>query len=220
MSLLPSPRRREIDHRTLKLIVGVIALSLPVLTSVFAKEPLPAISAAYWEGDWSRNILIGFLFAIAAFLFAYNGLSRPQMVSSKVAAIAALIVALFPCECGGHEVRLPYLHYAAAATMFFILAFFCYEFYVRARSKGHPQAMVRAFIYAVCGIAILVSILVMGANFLLGGALEARIPRLTFFEESEALLAFGISWLIASRVLPLVTRPDERYSPFRDRNPE
>ena len=126
---------------------------------------------------------------------------------------------MFPCECG-HEARLPYLHDAAAATMFFILAFFCYEFFVRARRKGHPRAMARAFIYAVCGIAILVSILVMGSNVLLEGALAARIPRLNFFEESEGLLAFGISWLIASRVLPLVTRPDERFSPLRDRNPE
>ena len=29
--MLPAPTAREIDHRTLKLIVGVVALSLPLL---------------------------------------------------------------------------------------------------------------------------------------------------------------------------------------------
>src|ERR1051325_2361026 len=108
--LIPPPHSREIDHRTLKLIVGVIALTLPVLTSLFAKRPLESISAAYWEGDWSETIFIGFLFAIASFLLAYNGLSRLQMVLSKVASIAALCVALFPCSCDDHTERIPYLH--------------------------------------------------------------------------------------------------------------
>ena len=92
---------REIDHRTLKLIVGVVAWSLAGLTSVFSPEPLDSISAAYHAGGWSQTIFIGFLFAIAAFLLAYNGYSKHEMVASKVAAVAGLGVALFPCGCGG-----------------------------------------------------------------------------------------------------------------------
>src|SRR5262245_53228670 len=99
--MLSRPRRREIDHRTLKLIVGVIAISLPFLTRYFA-GPLDSISEAYWKGEWSQSILTGFLFAIASFLLAYNGLTLPQMILSKVASVSALVVALFPCRCGIH----------------------------------------------------------------------------------------------------------------------
>ena len=214
-----APKRQEIDHRTIKLIVGLVALSLAGLTSAFATGPISSISASYYEGGWSQTIFIGFLFAIAAFLLAYNGLSRTEMILSKVASIAALGVALYPCECGNHPPLIPYIHGASAAVMFLILAFFCYAFYKRARKKGYPQANIRAAVYAVCGAAILLSIVVLAADHFLHGALSQSIPRLVFYGEATGLVAFGISWLTASRTLPLVTREDERFSPMRASNP-
>lgn len=218
--MFPVPRRQEIDHRTIKLIVGVVAISLAGLTSFFASSAITSISASYYEGGWSQSIFIGFLFAIAAFLLAYNGRSRSEMVLSKVASIAGLGVALFPCKCDSHVELVPYLHGVSAATMFLVLAYFCYQFLRRAWGKGHPHAKARATIYALCGIAILLSILVLASDNLSGGALRARIPRLTFYGEGVGLIAFGISWLTASRILPLLTRRDERFSPFSDRNPD
>ncbi len=212
--MFSAPKRQEIDHHTIKLIVGVIALSLASLTSFFATTAITSISASYYEGGWSQSIFIGFLFAIAASLLAYNGLSRPEMLLSKVAAAAALGVALFPCRCDTHIELVPYVHGISAATMFLILAYFCYTFYRRARDKGHPQAKTRAAIYALCGVAIFLAILVLAIDNLFGGSLSARIPRLTFYGEATGLVAFGISWLTASRVLPIITRQDERFSPF------
>jgi hypothetical protein len=217
--MLPPPSRREIDHRTLKLVVGVIALSLATLTRMFARTPLTSISASYYEGGWSQAIFIGFLFAIAAFLLAYNGYSRPEMICSKVAAVAALGVALFPCRCDSHTELAPYVHGAAATVMFLILTYFCYGFFHRAMDKGHSEAKWRAAIYALCGIAILLSILVLAFDHFSGDALSARAPRLTFFGEATALIAFGVSWLTASRVLPVITSHDERFSPLGDHNP-
>ncbi len=155
--MLPAPKREEIDHRTIKLIVGIVAISLAALTSVFATNKITSISASYYEGGLSQAIFIGFLFAIAAYLLAYNGLSKTEMLLSKAAAVAALGVALFPCECAAHVV-LPYVHGVAATAMFLILAYFCYCFYRRAREKGYPQAKARAAVYAVCGVAILASV--------------------------------------------------------------
>ena len=218
--MFSTPTRPEIDHRTIKLIVGVIAISLASLTSCFATTAIGSISASYYEGGWSQAIFIGFLFAIAAFLLAYNGRSRPQMLWSKVAATAALGVALFPCRCKSHVELVPYVHAFSAATMFSILAFFCYTFFERARGKGHLQANARAAIYAVCGIAIVLAILVLAIDSVSGGPLSARIPRLTFYGEGTALVAFGISWLTASRVLPIITRRDERFSPLAAEVPE
>jgi hypothetical protein len=200
----------EIDHRTTKLIVGVIALSLASLTSAFAREPIASISASYYESGWSSVIFIGFLFAIAAFLLAYNGYNRLQMVLSKIAAAAALGIALFPCGCGGHQELIENVHGASAAVMFIILAVFCYVFFRRAMSKPGPQAKGRALIYAVCGLVIAISIALLAGDFLSGGAGTARIPRLTFYGEMAALLAFGVSWLAASHYLPVITSKAER----------
>ena len=219
--MLSAPNRREIDHRTIKLIVGVIALSLAGLTSYFASSAITSISASYYEGGWSQSIFTGFLFAIAAFLLAYNGYSRAEMTLSKVAAVAALGVALFPCRCGTHTEIIPNVHWISAMIMFLILAYFCYGFYRRARAKVSTEAKVRrATVYALCGIAIIISIAALILDYLLAGALSSRIPRLTFYGEGTALVSFGISWLTASRVLPGLTRQDERFSPLREVNPD
>jgi len=214
------PQRQEIDNRTIKLIVGIIALSIAGLTSKFATSPITSISASYYEGGWSQSIFIGFLFAIAAFLLAYNGRSSREMVLSKVAAAAGLGVALFPCECGDHIPPVPYVHGTSAAIMFLILAYFCYGFYLRARAKGHREARLRASIYAVCGIAIVISIVVLAIDNFTHGALSLHFPRLVYYGEATGLISFGISWLTASRTLPFVTRRKERFSPLREVNPE
>ena len=206
-------RRPEIDNHTMKLIVGVIAISLPVLTSNLAINPLDSISAAYWDaGGWPRNILVGFLFAIGAFLLSYNGHAVGEMILSKVAAFAAVGVAMFPCKCGGRAEIIPYVHYAAAAVMFGILAAFCYFFLQRARAKDWLQARIRAVIYAICGLIIVLAMALMAADYLTGDALSQRIKRLTFYAEAAGLIAFGIAWLTASRIIPVITRTDERLS--------
>ncbi|HTS76350.1 MAG TPA: hypothetical protein VMG40_09115 [Bryobacteraceae bacterium] len=210
--MLLKPARPEIDHRTMKLIVGVIALSLGNLTSFFTHSQITSISESYWEGGWAQSIFVGFLFAIAAFLLAYNGLSPVEMILSKVASAAGLAVALFPCGCDGHTETIPHVHYASAAVMFLILAYFCDVFYKRARGKGHTEANRRAFLYAVCGVAIIASILILVIDTISDGALSRAIPRLVFQCERAALVAFGISWLTASHILPVLTRKDERLS--------
>ena len=216
--MFPTPTRPEIDHRTIKLIVGVTAISLPWLTSAFAKPGLTSISAAYYEGGWAQSILVGSLFAISAFMLAYNGRSRTEMILAKVASIAGLGVALFPCRCVDHPELVPGVHGASAAAMFLILAYFCYAFFKRARSKNHPQAKARAVVYTVCAVAILVSIALL-AFYNLSHSFQERFPTFAFWGEAAGLTAFGISWLTASRVLPGLTREDERFSPLREHNP-
>ncbi|GAB3647771.1 hypothetical protein [Ramlibacter alkalitolerans] len=217
---LPSPGRREIDHRTIKLLVGLIAITLPLLTSALSPSPLGSISASYYEGGWPQSIFTGFLFAIAAFLLAYNGYSRREMALSKTAAAAALGIALFPCKCGTHTELVPGVHAISAAVMFVILAFLCHEFRLRALVKGYPEAKLRAHIYVACGSVIAICIAVLALDSFSGGALSARAPRLTFYGEAAALLAFGVSWLTASRVLPGLTTQGERFSPLKESAPD
>ena len=217
--MLAKPEFPEIDQRTMKLIVGVIALTLPLVTNYFASvledSALTSISESYWVGGWAQSIFVGFLFAIASFLIAYNGESGPELVSSKVAACAALCVALFPCGCGGEAEIVPNVHYAAAGIMFAVLAYFCYVFLRRARAKGHREARFRAAIYAACGAGILLSSVALAYNGLTDDSLARRFATFVFWGETGALWSFGISWLTASHVLPVINSQAERFRPFR-----
>lgn len=210
--MFSKPKRAEINHHTIKLIIGVIAISLAFLTSLFSNTPLQSISASYHEDGWSRDIFVGFLFAIFALLLAYNGKDPEELPLSKVAAIAAIGVAMFPCKCGNHLQIFPYVHGFSAAVMFLVLAFFCYIFFQRARNKPHLEARLRAYIYAFCGITIVMSVLIILFDHLSGGAISSKIVRLTFYGEALGLFAFGVAWLIASQILPFINNKKERIS--------
>lgn len=213
------PKRIEIDHHTIKLIMGIIAISLAALTSFFSDTPIQSISASYHEGGWARDIFVGFLFTICALMLAYNGRSTYEMVCSKIAAMAALAVALFPCKCGDHEEIIVNAHGIAAFIMFSVLVIFCYLFFRRASSKGHPQARVRAIIYAICGVTIVATMLILLIDHIIDGRISLKITRLTYYCEAAALVAYGVAWLVASRIIPIITHSDERLtlSPFSDR---
>ena len=224
------PVREEIDHRTIKLVIGVIAITLGSMTSYFAHLDtgnfITSISESYHVGRWAQSFFVGFLFAISAFLLAYNGLTIQEMVMSKVASLAAIGVALFPCKCGRGPEIIQYVHAASAAVMFIILAGFCYIFYRRARVKGYMQANMRAAIYVLCGVAIVLAMLAIAVDKISGGIVSTAMTslglngaRLTFYGEHVGLVAFGVSWLTASRVLPVITREDERFSPLGNSKP-
>jgi hypothetical protein len=223
---MQEPANLEINHQTLKLLVGLIAISLGSLTSLLAHNPLDSISASYFEGGWSQTIFVGSLFAIAAFLWAYNGYSKPEMWLSKIAGTAAAGVAMFPCDCKKpdllsgaannavcrmDEALIPYVHFTAAAVMFTVLVMFCWFFYNRAhekRDKGSVEAGRRMLIYQTCGVTITVAMAAMAIDALAG----TQIPRMIWYGETAGLIAFGISWLTAARVVPLLSKPEERPS--------
>jgi HPt (histidine-containing phosphotransfer) domain-containing protein len=219
----------QIDQRTIKFLVGAIATTLGLFTYLNAPS-ITSISASFYVykngGEpWSTTIFIGFLFAITALMLGYNGERRIEAILCRVAAVAAACVALFPCkcedECTGlaravewHTEIAPGVHGAAALVMFLILAWFCYNFFWRAWHKRHALAKARAAVYAACGLSITVSMCILALDHLLGRAPGNHLlfPRnLTFIGETTGLLAFGISWLLASHVFPLLILPQERH---------
>jgi len=212
--MLTGSGRPEIDHHTIKLIVGIIAITLASLTSALSGHDIPSVSASYHEGGLARDIFVGFLFAIGAFLFAYNGEWRIEFYLSRIAAISALAIAIFPCKCGGHPEYIANVHGSAAALMFGTLSVFCWVFFARARKKTYAQAKWRAVIYAVCGLAITAAVVLLAVDHFLDDVFTNLNPRFTYYGEFTGLVAFGIAWLIASRVLPIISNPDERFSVF------
>jgi hypothetical protein len=218
MVLHRKTKRPEIDHRTIKLMVGTIAIVLAFVEWGLAGQSLDSISASYHANRWSRDVFVGSEFAIAAYLAAYNGEEFLEMVLSRVAAVAALGVALFPCKCGSHPEAVGNLHFYAAGAMFGVLAVFCGIFCVHAWKKRekYRRARGRAVFYAACGVAIIVSMAIPLVDHWTGDKLGEQFPRLVFWCEFAGLFAFGSSWLTASHVLPGVFRADERFHPFQE----
>ena len=208
--MLSKTRRQEIDYRTIKLIVGLIAIFLASITSFFAEPKITSISAAYYSTGWAEVFFVGSLFAIASFLAAYNGRSTQEMVLSKFASFFAIYIALFPCGCDGHEEIIKHVHGLSAGLLFAILAYFCIAFQKRAKVKNHVEAKRRATIYFFCSILIIVAICVMATDSLTRGSISHIFSRLTFYGESTGLWAFGVSWLTASKVLPCFADDSER----------
>ena len=116
--MFSKPQRPEVDEHTIKLIIGVIALTLANLTSFFSPDGLQSISDSYHKGYWSRDIFVWFLFAIFALLLAYNGKTGKEKILGRVAAGAAFLVAMFPCECETHTEIIPHVHGIFAASSF------------------------------------------------------------------------------------------------------
>lgn len=222
MQLLAKPDHPEIDQLTMKMIVGIIAISIAFVPAAVSdpnlKEPLTSISETYFAGDWSRSFFVGFLYTISAFLLCYNGQTTMHMVLSKLAALASFCVAMFPCKCGHGSEIIPYVHYASAAVMFFVLAYFCLEFYRHATIKGHKQARWRAGIYLACFWVLALSMAALVVDSV-SGALSTPWPRFVYYGEMTGLLAFGVCWLVASHVFPVLTAPGERHSVFFKANP-
>ena len=76
-----------ISTHTIRLVIGLIAITLPFLTSWLAgNPPLTSISASYcvMGTDWPRNIFVGFLIAISALLLAYDGTNKTEFYLSKI----------------------------------------------------------------------------------------------------------------------------------------
>ena len=204
-------KKQEIDHRTLKLMVAIVAFFLASVTSLLAGNAINSISDSYHHGGAARDTFVGAMFAISAFMAAYNGLSRWEGVLARVVAVAALGVALFPGGSIDDGTTVSLVHAVASVVMFLSLAGMCHVFRSRALQKANRPADRRARIYRICAVVMIASMSVVVIDHFTGGVIIHRLPRLVFYCEMVALLAFGVAWLAASHVLPWITAPQERW---------
>jgi len=209
--LSPTDNKPNFDYKALRIYVGVVATFLPVLVYFASNgQDLSSVSVGYYS-QLSRDIYVGSLFAIGAFLVGYNGHFFYEGIASKIAAAGAFIGAMTPTNCvarQGSDFCLhahliedwPITHLVSAAVMFLVLIYFCLGcFRKRALMKyrqdpSNVWARNRARLYLVCGI---VMILALVCGELIPLALGYKPFKLVFITEMVALFAFGIAWLVA-----------------------
>lgn len=207
--LTQKKRPQEIfDYRTLRFVIGIIAFFLPFIVSVIASTSLSSISASYYTA--ARDAFVGMLFVVGGFLLAYNGHSFKQLIASKVAALAAIGIAIFPtacAECGSGIISV--LHYVSAAALFIILAYFCLIPFRKNLRDQSGKRRLRSNIYLVCGIVMLLCIVVIaGANVVLSSEVVEQL-RIVYWGEAIALDAFGFAWFVSGKALGIFAEPDE-----------
>jgi hypothetical protein len=207
-------RGKVFDYRALRLLMGLIAFSLPIAVTVAAMTFPSSISASYHTN--ARDVFVGMLFIVSAFLWAYNGHTTPQMIASKFAALAAMMVALFPTACDTCETTaISIIHYVAAAALFSILAFFCIGPFRTKTKKQHGKKKRRSVIYLTCGIIMIACILAMAiTSFALSAETMQRL-KLTYIMEAIALFSFGVAWIVAGKYLRVLVDEPEALSLFR-----
>jgi len=202
------------DYRALRLLMGIIALTLPFLVTLLSSSPLSSISASYYTE--ARDALVGMLFVVGALLWAYNGHSIKEAVASKIASVAAICVVMFPAACDICETNIiSKTHYGAAVILFAILAYFCFvPFRLNTKGKKGKKGR-RSKIYFVCGwimvgcmLSLLIAKLMMSAE-----TMEAL--SVTYWLETIALVTFGFAWIVAGKYIRFFVDEDEALRLFR-----
>jgi hypothetical protein len=202
------------DYRALRLLMGLIAFALPFVVWFLSASPLSSISASYYTD--ARDMFVGMLFVVSAFLWAYNGHSSNEARLSKVASLAAIFVAIFPtscdlCETGGMASS---IHYGAAATLFAVLAYFCFVPFRRNTKGQKGKKGRRSKIYFVCGWIMVGCILTVIVTKLTLSDETINALSLTFWAEAIALGAFGVAWIVAGKYLRPFVDEDEALRLF------
>lgn len=202
---------QQIDHRVIKLLVGLIAVFIAFFMQFISGELLRSISESYHYQ--SRDWFVGLLFAVAALFLSFSGESRIERILTVLASMFAAIVAVAPCSCDRPPAHLSFLHFPAAGSLFIILGYFCWRFRRTAMSKvsRYPEAKRRVHVYSVCFFGMLccgaMGVVYAVANY----QIDKEFPNYVFWLEALGLTSFGFSWLAASRMLPLITNDRERF---------
>lgn len=213
-----SPDPELISFQTIRRAVGWLGILLPPVLVVgsflFGNDRViqPSISHYYFTN--MREIFVGVLCAVSLFLFTYKGYSKLDGRASNLAGFFSLGVALFPTNVipdfpaqqdvvsfisiSFHNV----VHFTCAALFFLTLAFISLYLFTRSkhmrREDQTPQKRTRNVVYKLCGWIMIGSLVTIAFSAFMN---VDKTNQVTFWFETLALLAFGISWLTKGEAL-------------------
>ncbi|HSR53079.1 MAG TPA: DUF998 domain-containing protein [Acidobacteriota bacterium] len=190
----------EVSYLTLRKIVGILGVSLPIVVAVWGLTLygtlLPSISD-YYKGR-TGDAFVGILFVAAWFLFTYKGYEPKDDIAGDLACLFGLGVALFPNSGTPWEAR---IHFLSAAGFFLVLSYFAMFLFTKSKSDPTPRKKLRNAIYRTCGVVMLSCIVLIGLFYLFFEESDFARFSPVFWLETFALWGFGISWFIKGETL-------------------
>lgn len=196
----------------LRLGIACIAILFPIALWISGKliYDLPlqnSISAYYHGGRLTRDIFVGFLVTVGAFLYLYKGYSNWENIALNVAGACAIGVAFFPMEWVNEQGEVVFdavtlfnrfsLHGTCAILLFLCIAYVCIWRASDTLELLKDIKMERRYkrIYTTLGIGMIL--------FPLGAALLSMVfgiaEKWVFFIETAGILIFAIYWWTKSR---------------------
>lgn len=205
-----------VSYLTLRQLIGWIGILMPVAVRLGAWvfEGVTAndsISAYYYTG--MRDVFVSTLVMVGVLLACYRSPAWHDNLVASVAGIAAVGIGLFPMDpsfaselvqkftclkndrCYLNTGILGY-HFYFVAT-FFALAFYLVMFRFAAFTPEQPgrRKVRRNLVYRICGLAMLVSFLVIGYLHLFHKGASIFVP------ETVAVVAFAAAWLVKGQAV-------------------
>lgn len=206
--------RDYVPYKKLRTLVGVLGMALPLFClaggyAFYGHGPQRSIS--YYYHTNMRDYLTGLLLCVSAFMWSYDGYDIRDKLAARLACVASLGVALFPClesEAAkglpvgvfGLEAYASAVAHTASAVVFFIVlgvnSLCLFTLSDKARIPRGTRKWGRNVVYRVAGWAILGALaLAVGLYFAKGKEwMDARPVLLVL--EAVMLVAFGVSWLV------------------------
>jgi hypothetical protein len=176
----------------LRKYIGIFGLTMPIQILIMVGFQ-KSISYSYYTAF--HDLFILNISVIGLFLFCDKGYDVIDTICNRIAGVAAILVALNPCESTEKILGTAQsnIHYTAAGVLFITLG--CISLFLFNMSDGSPTDMKhkRNAVYRICGSVILASVVVI--VFLSKAGCPIFIP------ESVCLVAFGFAWFVKGETI-------------------
>jgi hypothetical protein len=208
--------RRAVSYLELRQWLGTVVTLLPfvlVLGHAFLRAVLlgpPAwrgwdlqdSMSSYYHTDM-RNVFVGALCAIGAFLLSYKDEGKKDTRAGTIAGLCAIGAGLFPIKPPNSAMTIiADLHIGFAGVLYLTLAYFAIVRFPVTDGVPDRRVSLRNRLYRICGWTILVCIVLIAVAQLRFVRAHVGSYRPGFWLESLATVAFGISWLTKGEKIP------------------
>lgn len=200
-----------ISYKQLQILMGLAGIFLPLLVIIgkyFSSQTFALENSIsdYYDNGTGGDILVGVLFALGVFLFAYKGPERIDSIIANIGGTMAMGIALFPTTS---DKKFVYTTHLVCAVLLFTV-FIVFSMYLFRKTKNHtkptPEKIKRNRLYFLCGIIMIICIVGMFGCYLINPSFASKY-NVIFWGETLALIAFGTSWLTKAEWLYLEDKP-------------
>ena len=192
---------------TLRHGIAILGIALPVVLWLggvtFAGLSLQgSMSAYYHAGDGAmRDVFVGVLFGVGAFLYLYKGYTRQENIALNLAGVFVVGVALFPMQWACGDACGSFSPHGTFAVLFFLCIAYVCIFRASDTLKLVPdQNMAERYgrWYKLIGAAMVLSPAIAFALSVMLRSQDGDNP-LIFFVEAVGVVVFGVYWILKSR---------------------